>query len=72
MHGGRTEKVVLWTNFLGFIWDIKKRIYDVFLLSLSAKSTFKIMNLGGNVFRIVTFLIINNDDKKCKPNSTVN
>ena len=33
-----------------------KRFYDVYLLSLSAKSTFKNMNLGEFVFKIVFFL----------------
>ena len=33
-------------------WDIK-RFYDLYLLSLSAKSTFKIIYLGGYVFRII-------------------
>ena len=32
-----------------------KRFHDVKLLSLSAKSTFKIMNMGGYVFRIIFF-----------------
>jgi len=40
-----------------------KRFYDVYLLSLSAKLTFKIINLGGYVFRIGFLKSLNNDDK---------
>ena len=65
MYGGWTEYAILWTNFLGFI-------LDVWLLSLSAKSTFKIMNLVGSVFRIGFFKLLNNDDEKLNKNSTVN
>ncbi len=35
------------------------------------KETFKIVLLGGYVFKIV-FLLLNNEDKKCKQNFTVN
>ena len=48
MYGGITGYVVFWKKILGFIWNT----YDVYLLSLSAKSTFKIINLGGYFFRI--------------------
>ena len=63
MYGSWTEYAVLWTNSLGFIWDIK-RFYGVYLLSLIAKSTFKIIFLCGYVLKI--------GFKKCKQNSTVN
>ena len=43
---------VLWTNFLGLILRHIERFHYVKLLSLSVKSMFKIMNLGGYVFRI--------------------
>ena len=39
-----------------------KRFYDVYLLSLSAKLTFKIINLGGYVFRIGFLKLLNNND----------
>jgi len=35
---------VLWTKFFRIYLRHIKRFYDVYLLSLSAKSTFKIMN----------------------------
>ena len=52
---------VLWLNWICSIVDKFLRIHlrhikrynNVYLLSLSVKSTFKIMNLGGYVFRIV-------------------
>ena len=71
MYGGWTEYAVLWTNFRVHLRHIK-RFHDVQLLSFSAKSTFKIINLGGYVFRIVLFKLLNNDDKKCNENSIVN
>ena len=40
-----------------------KLYYDVYLLSLIAKSTFKIIFLGGYVLRIGFLKILNNDDK---------
>jgi len=43
---------VLW-QFLRIHWRQLKHFYDVYLLSLSAKSTLKIMNLGGYEFRII-------------------
>ena len=43
-----------------------KRFNDVKLLSLSAKSTFKISNLGGYALTIDFFKLLNSDDKKCK------
>ena len=71
MYGGLTEYVVLWKKNRIHLRHIK-RFYDVYLLSLSAKSTFKIMNLGGYVFRIGFLKLLNNDDKKCKQNFTEN
>ena len=29
MYGGWTEYVVLWTHFLGFIWDIKRFLFRI-------------------------------------------
>ena len=49
-----------------------KRFHDVKLLSLSAKSTFTTMNLGGYVFRIVFFKLLNIDDEKYSKNPIVN
>jgi len=48
----------------------KKTFKDLLILSLSAKSKFKIVLLGGYFFRIVFFKYLNNDDKICKQNST--
>ena len=73
MYGGRTDYVVLWTHFFRIHLRQVKRFYDVYWMSLSAKSTFKIMNLGGYVFRIVFFFkLSNNDDEKYSKNSVVN
>ena len=46
MYGSKIDNVVLWRNFLGFIFN------DVSLLSLSTKSMVKIIYLGGYVLRI--------------------
>ena len=70
---------VRWLNWVCSIVDTFLKIhlrhiklfYDVYLRSLSAKSTFKIMNLGRYVFRVGFLKLVNNDDKKCKQNSTV-
>ena len=40
-------------------------------MSLSAKSTFKIMNLGGYVLRISLIKLSNNKDDKYSENSVV-
>ena len=72
MYGSWTENVVLWRNFLGFIWGIKKHFNDELLLKLSAKSTFKFIHLGGYNIRIDFLKLLYNFDKKCKSNSTVN
>ena len=50
--GGWTEYKVLWTKFIKIYLRHIRCFYDVHLLSLRAKSTFIIMNLGGYVFRI--------------------
>jgi len=60
--------VALWPNLLGFILDIS----TTYIYSLSAKSTFKITNLGGHVSESFFFKLLNKDDKECKQNSTVN
>ena len=57
----------LWPNLLGFILDIS----TTYIYSLSAKSTFKITNLGGHVSESF-FKLLNKDNKQCKQNSTVN
>ena len=62
-----TEIVVLWTNLRHI-----KLFYDVYLLSLIAKSTLKITFSGGYTLRTVFFKSLNNDDKKYNKNSTVN
>ena len=62
MYGSWTEYAVLWTNSLGFIWDIKNvsTMYNHWVWSQS-----KIIFLGGYVLRIVFFLkLLNNDDEK--------
>ena len=59
MYGSWTEYVVLWRYFLRFI-------RDVYFLSWRAKSTFKIILLGGYVVRIDFFKSLNMDDKKCQ------
>ena len=41
-----------------------KLFYNVYLLSLITKPTFKIIFLGGNILRIFFFQLLNNDDKK--------
>ena len=64
MYCGRTEYVVLWTNFFRIHLKRIKRFYDVYLLSLSAKPTLKIVNLFGYVFRIGFFKLLKYDDKK--------
>ena len=67
MYGRWTENVVLWRNF----FDSFKTYNDVELLSLGAKSTFKIIHLGDYVLRIDFLKIIKyNDDKKCNNNSS--
>ena len=43
---------------------------NVWWLSLSAKSTFNPMNLGGYVY-IIVFFILNNDDKNVTANTLV-
>ena len=49
-----------------------KRFNVVELMSLSPKSTLKIIHLDGYVERIGFFKLLNNDDEKCIKNSTIN
>ena len=58
--------------FYPCIFKGSDRLCMVFELSLIAKSTLKIIFLGGYVLRIVFFKLLNNDDKKFNKNSTVN
>ena len=60
MSGSWTEYAVLWTNYLGFIWDILN-----FLRSVNPERKFDVQNSyfgGGYVFRIGFFKLLNNDD----------
>ena len=77
MYGSWTENGVLWKIYLRIhlrpIQRFKfKTFNDVQLLSLSAKSTFKIIHLGDYVMRIDFLKLLNNDDENCNNNSTVN
>ena len=68
MYSGWTEYVVLWTDVLGFIWDIKKRFYCVYWeQSRPSKSWMWVVLISESVF-----LLLNNDDKKCEQNFTAN
>ena len=67
MHDSWTGNVILYRNFLGHI----RHFNDVKFLSLSEKSTFKIIHLGGYVL-IIDYRLVSNDDKKCDKNSKVN
>ena len=50
-----------------------KRFNDIYLLSLSAKSTFKIIYLGGYISRLFNLKkILKKGDEKCMKNSTLN
>ena len=67
MYGGLTEYVVLCSNLRHI-----KRFCDIYLLTVSAKSAFKVMNFGRVHFQNHFLKLLNNDDNKCKQNSTVN
>ena len=69
MYDSLTENKVLWRFFLRIPIRHKKRFNDVQLLSLCAVN---VQRLGGYVLKIDLKKIINNDDEKCKQNSTVN
>ena len=69
MYGSWTKNVVLWRNFLEFIWDVQNVLMMYYYCKLSTKSTFKIIHLVGNVLRIDFFKLLNNDDKKCNKKS---
>ena len=57
-----------WTeNF--FILDT---LNVLMMYSLSAKSTFKIIQLDGYILRIDFLKLLNNDDEQCINNSAVN
>ena len=72
MYGSWTENGVLWKIYLRIHLRPIQRFNDVQLLSLSAKSTFKIIHLGDYVLRIDFLNLSNNDDENCNNNSTVN
>ena len=72
MYGSWTENGVLWKIYLRIHLRPIQRFNDVQLLSLSAKSTFKIIHLGDYVLRIDFLKWSNNDDENCNNNSTVN
>ena len=58
MYDSWTENVVLWSLF-----ETYTRFNVSQLLSLSAKSTFKIIHSKSYVFRIDFLKLLNNDDK---------
>ena len=76
MYGGWTKYVVLWTNVLGFNWDVLttffRRIFE--FNEFERKSTFKIMNLGGYVSELFfLYKLLNNDNEKnYSKNSIIN
>ena len=57
MYGGWVCSIV--ENLFRIHLRHTKPFHDVYLLSLSAKSTFKIMNLDGHVFRTVFYKLLN-------------
>ena len=61
MYGGWTEYAVLWTNYLGFIWEIKNvsttYIFWPWSQSRLSKSSFWVL-------RIFFIKLLNNEDKK--------
>ena len=64
MYGSWTEYADLWTNSLGFIGDIWNgyKIYKSWVWAQSRRSN--LVLLGGYVFGIVFFKLLNNDDEK--------
>ena len=71
MYGSWTENVVLWRNFWGFISDLEN-VLMMYNYWVWAQSRIKNHPFGWLRFENWFFKLLNNDDKKCIKNSTVN
>ncbi len=72
MYGSLTQNVVLWKMLQESFETYKTFPRCIITEFESAQSTFKIMDLGGYVFRIGFFRLLNNDEEKYSKNCTVN